>query len=348
MASAPSDDDLRAFVTAAVRSCADLMALSARQIRHDAQVRWGADLRARSAQISQWAVQAAERRRDADAGDAAALDSPASDPSSSTEAPAIASAVRPELASGAVALCAFVGALPSVLLGLEEGECELAEEGLRHAARLCRDARNVARAQAEPGGSPTSTDDAPPRSPSRSLERTKGPLPDRALLDRAYAKLEKRADEIVLALRSALASRSHALVRPGRQLRVSGEPKFKRARAACGRTRAVGVLTRQILRQLDSEGGLGARGAAGSDAEAPRGSEARVDAVYSRMSRSYGALLVRLFGDAAEGGRAEERVRALIGEEVEAQDRAGSGQRAGFAELPAHRCSTHDRPGGSR
>jgi hypothetical protein len=337
----PTDAELREYVTAEVDACEDLMSITARGIRHDAQLRFGFDLRARSQLISDWALEAAHAKQARGGGAGAVLDEDDEDGAPAADGPeergeedgapaadgldedgpnpnpnpnvlavfvgggggaddaragsASDSDAAPEeeddeglegLRAAVLALTAFVRALPTVVLGAEGGEYEEAVSSLDRAARLCRHAgAQLAR-------------------PEMAAE---------------FARLERHARELQVSLRAYITKRavvtsSRTMSRPAhgaaRRARARA-PKLQRAGARSVRTRAVGVATRQLLRELESEDAQSSIHDPATAAE--RSSDELVVQLYARMRRDFGGVLVHLEAT----GVTEARVKALISLELE-------------------------------
>ncbi|KAG8462532.1 hypothetical protein KFE25_010357 [Diacronema lutheri] len=321
MRTSPTDEELRSFVGAAVRDCDDLMTLSSRQIRHEAQVRWRVDLRPRVAQISAWALEAAATKSPAaNVGTPAAREA---DSMPATSAAPVADAWRvqrvadtppvlpPALLPSITALHALARAFPAVVHGVHDGEFEQADEALRYAARLCRTAR-MAQASADAGGAPSCQPAATPA------------------LAASLASLEARASDLSSALRTAVSSaRAHE-----GEARRRKRAMPRRTHAPCSRTRAVGVLTRELLRQLRAEHGSalfdtrvgtgGANGGADSESGAQSLRESVAGRIFTRLCQRHGALLARLFGEPTSSERVAARIRALVSEEIAHLDLDGA------------------------
>ncbi|KAJ1639032.1 hypothetical protein T492DRAFT_939664 [Pavlovales sp. CCMP2436] len=307
----PTDSELCAFVFAAVDVCTDLMEITARKIRHDAQARFGVDLRSRSQEISDWALDAAHAKQErvctedvlpgsAPSGDAlqeedggapAAMDllgaedaleedaSPEEEDDEEAEEKdeGEGGAVEDDEAPSAVeglgaavlALAAFLRALPTVVHASKDGEHEGADLSLDRAARHCRHAGD-------------------------SLEKLVSPA-----LVTALARLERHARELQGSLRACPKRPAHGTVRRG-----CAPPKLRRARPGSVRTRAVGVATRQLLKEYESEDPAAA---------SERSSVELVALLYARMRTDFGGVL-----DILEStGLTEARVKTLIGLELE-------------------------------
>jgi hypothetical protein len=284
MQTGPTDEELRAFVGSRVARCDDLMALTARQIRREAQLHWRVDLNARAASIGLWAVEAAEAvsaragaPAGAGSGGVARLARDVVEPTDLNDATAHDQRTASALASGVLALASYVCALSLTVHGLADGEHEQAAEALHRAGRLARDARaRLADAHAD------------------------------GRYDGWFARVESEVVALARALRDALARA--ALASTAQQ---SGrEPKLRRAKAATARTRAIAVLTRQLLVGLERERGAGADGPRAALAAEP----GTVDDLFARMRSEYAPVITRLFPISDEG--VEAHVKALIAREL--------------------------------